>query len=216
MLNIDEIQNGIVIDHIKAGTAVGLMDLLGIAGNRTASVALIQNARSNKSENGRKDILKVEGDASWLNLDVLAYLDPNISVTIIENGKAVRKEKPKPPKRLVNIVRCKNPRCISSIEEECDQIFELSSNGKYRCIYCEQELQVKPVFSPYSSSFFAIKNLTELSPTQMLCAADAPFPQAASAGQKCDVPSDFISSKPQSSPLKAPPDEPHGICHAVQ
>ena len=93
---------------------------------------------------GRKDIIKVEGDASWLNLDVLAYLDPDISVTVIENGKAVRKEKPKPPKRLVNIVRCRNPRCISSIEEECDQIFEMSSNGKYRCIYCEQELQVKP------------------------------------------------------------------------
>ena len=70
--------------------------------------------------------------------------DPDISVTVIENGKAVKKEKPQPPKRLVNIVRCKNPRCISSIEEECDQIFELSSNGKYRCIYCEQELQVKP------------------------------------------------------------------------
>ena len=158
MLNIDEIQNGIVIDHIKAGTAIGLMDLLGIAGNRTASVALIQNARSSKTANvaliqnarshkadcGRKDIIKVEGDASWLNLDVLAYLDPGISVTIIENGKAVRKEKPMPPKRLVNIVKCRNPRCISSIEEECDQIFELSSNGKYRCIYCEQELQVKP------------------------------------------------------------------------
>ena len=89
MLNIDEIQNGIVIDHIKAGTAVGLMDLLGIAGNRTASVALIQNARSKKTASGRKDIIKVEGDASWLNLDVLAYLDPDISVTIIENGKAV-------------------------------------------------------------------------------------------------------------------------------
>ena len=71
MLNIDEIQNGIVIDHIKAGTAIGLMDLLGIKGNRTASVALIQNARSNKSESGRKDIIKVEGDSSWLNLDVL-------------------------------------------------------------------------------------------------------------------------------------------------
>ena len=139
MLNIDEIQNGIVIDHIKAGTAIGLMDLLGIKGNRTSSVALIQNARSHKAESGRKDIIKVEGDASWLNLDVLAYLDPDISVTVIENGKAVKKEKPQPPKRLVNIVRCKNPRCISSIEEECDQIFELSSNGKYRCIYCEQE-----------------------------------------------------------------------------
>ena len=68
MLNIDEIQNGIVIDHIKAGTAIGLMDLLGIAGNRTASVALIQNARSSKSASGRKDIIKVEGNASWLNL----------------------------------------------------------------------------------------------------------------------------------------------------
>ena len=72
MLNIDEIQNGIVIDHIKAGTAIGLMDLLGIKGNRTSSVALIQNARSHKAESGRKDIIKVEGDASWLNLDVLA------------------------------------------------------------------------------------------------------------------------------------------------
>ena len=144
MLNIDEIQNGIVIDHIKAGTAMGLMDLLGIKGNRTANVALIQNARSHKAECGRKDIIKVEGDASWLIMDVLSYLYLNISVTIIQDGKAVKKEKPQPPKRLVNIVRCKNPRCISSIEEECDQIFELSSNGKYRCIYCEQELQVKP------------------------------------------------------------------------
>ena len=138
MLNIDEIQNGLVIDHIKAGTAIGLMDLLGIKDNRTASGALSQNARSRKSASGRKDIIKVEGDASWLNLDVLAYLDPDISVTVIDNGKPVRKERPKPPKRLVN------PRCISSIEEECDQIFELSSNGKYRCLYCEQELQVKP------------------------------------------------------------------------
>lgn len=144
MLNIDEIQNGIVIDHIKAGTAIGLLDLLGINANRTAQVALIQNARSHKTANGRKDMIKIEGDYSWLNLDMLAYLDPNISVTVIQNGKAIRKEKPLPPKRLINIVRCRNPRCISSIEEECDQIFELSSNGKYRCIYCEQELQVKP------------------------------------------------------------------------
>ena len=144
MLNIDEIQNGIVIDHIKAGTAIGLMDLLGIAGNRTASVALIQNARSSKSASGRKDIIKVEGDASWLNLDVLAYLDPGISVTIIENRRPCARKSRCPPSALVNIAQCRNPRCISSIEEECDQIFELSSNGKYRCIYCEQELQVKP------------------------------------------------------------------------
>ena len=143
MLNIDEIQNGIVIDHIKAGTAVGLMDLLGMAGNRTASVALIQNARSKKTASGRKDIIKVEGDASWLNLDVLAYLDPNISVTIIENGKAVRKEQPKPPKRLVNIVRCKNPRCITSVEQELPQVFTLTeeSTRTYRCLYCETKAE---------------------------------------------------------------------------
>lgn len=142
MLHIDEIQNGIVIDHIKAGTAVSLMELLGIPQNPTASVALIQNARSNKAASGRKDIIKVEGDYRWLNLDVLAYLDPDISVTVIENGVAVKKEKPQPPKKLINIVKCRNPRCISTIEEECDQIFEMSPNGKYRCIYCEQELQV--------------------------------------------------------------------------
>ena len=138
---IDSIQNGIVIDHITAGKAMELYQILGLD-KLACTVAILKNVTSGKL--GRKDIIKVEGDASWLNLDVLAYLDPNISVTIIENGKAVRKEQPKPPKRLVNIVRCKNPRCISSIEEECDQIFELSSNGKYRCIYCEQELQVKP------------------------------------------------------------------------
>ena len=97
MLNIDEIQNGIVIDHIKAGTAVGLMDLLGIAGNRTASVALIQNARSKKTASGRKDIIKVEGDASWLNLDVLAYLDPNISVTILKTARLSARSSPSPP-----------------------------------------------------------------------------------------------------------------------
>ena len=144
MLHIDEIQNGIVIDHIKAGTAVGLMGLLGIKENTSASVALIQNARSSKAVGGRKDIIKVEGDYSWLNLDVLAYLDPNITVTTIQDGKPVKKEKPQPPRRLVNIVRCRNPRCISSVEEDCDQLFEMSSNGKYRCVYCEQELSVKP------------------------------------------------------------------------
>ena len=138
---IDSIQNGIVIDHITAGKAMELYQILGLD-KLACTVAILKNVTSGKL--GRKDIIKVEGDASWLNLDVLAYLDPNISVTIIENGKAVRKEQPKPPKRLVNIVRCRNPRCISSIEEECDQIFEMSSNGKYRCIYCEQELQVKP------------------------------------------------------------------------
>ena len=208
MLNIDEIQNGIVIDHIKAGTAVGLMELLGITGNKTANVALIQNARSHKADCGRKDIIKVEGDASWLNLDVLAYLDPDISVTVIENGKAVRKEKPKPPKRLVNIVRCRNPRCISSIEEECDQIFEMSSNGKYRCIYCEQELQVKPdesvqkqkaVRPTRRTAFFVC--YTKSSRIGVKISSRMP---ASVQVQPCSTPSSFRPDLKQKKPNKAP------------
>ena len=142
MLKVDEIQNGVVIDHITAGTGLALYHMMELEKLTNASVALLQNVRSQK--HGKKDIIKVEGDSSWLNLDVLAYLDPNISVTVIQDGKAIKKEKPQPPKRLVNIVRCKNPRCITSIEEGCDHIFALTPSGRYRCIYCEQEFRVKP------------------------------------------------------------------------
>ena len=141
MLNIDEIQNGIVIDHIQAGTSMRLYDLMGLD-SLDCGVAIIRNARSAKM--GRKDIIKIEGDASGLKTDVLGYLDPNITIATIQDGKIIRKEKPALPKRLVNVIRCTNPRCITSIEEECDHIFELSENGRYRCIYCEQEFQVKP------------------------------------------------------------------------
>ena len=144
MLNIDEIQNGIVIDHIKPGTALSLMEMLGLNQNRNVSIALIQNARSAKSATGKKDIIKVEGDYSFLNLNVLAYVDPDITFTIIENGKVARKERPERSKRLVNVIKCRNPRCIACAEESCEHIFELSANGKYRCIYCEQELQFQP------------------------------------------------------------------------
>ena len=75
---------------------------------------------------------------------MLAYLDPNITIVTIKDGAIVKKERPSLPQRLVNVVKCRNPRCITSVEEECDHIFELSENGKYRCIYCEQELHVKP------------------------------------------------------------------------
>ena len=118
MLNIDEIQNGIVIDHIKAGTAIGLMDLLGIAGNRTASVALIQNARSNKTASGRKDIIKIDRvlDLDW---DVIGYVDPGITVNIIKDGKLAEKRQLKLPERITNVIRCKNPRCITSVGRSC-------------------------------------------------------------------------------------------------
>ena len=140
MLNIDEIQNGIVIDHIKAGTAVGLMELLGITGNKTANVALIQNARSHKADCGRKDIIKIdrEMDLDW---DLIGYVDPSITVNIIRDGKLVEKRTLKLPERIRGVLKCKNPRCITSIEQELDHVFVLTDeeNQIYRCKYCEEK-----------------------------------------------------------------------------
>lgn len=139
MLNIDSIQNGIVIDHITAGTGMALYQLLGLD-RLDCSIAVIRNARSNK--NGKKDIIKIEGAAPELNLDVLGYLDPEITVNVIHDGQIVEKKRPERPQRLVNVVKCTNPRCITSIESEIDHVFELTPTGKYRCIYCEEELRV--------------------------------------------------------------------------
>ena len=138
MLNIDEIQNGIVIDHIKAGTAIGLMDLLGIAGNRTASVALIQNARSSKTASGRKDIIKIDGEME-LDWDLIGYVDPSITVNIIRGGELQEKRTLKLPERIRGVLRCKNPRCITSTERELPQEFVLTDRERrvYRCLYCE-------------------------------------------------------------------------------
>lgn len=143
MLNIDEIMNGVVIDHVTAGTGLSLYHLLELEKlNGDASVALLQNVRSEKS--GKKDIIKIEGDVSRLNFDILGYLDPQISITVIENGHITNKIRPQQPKRLVNIIKCTNPRCITAIEQDCDQIFALTPSGRYRCVYCEQEFKVKP------------------------------------------------------------------------
>ena len=132
-----------VIDHITAGTGLGLYHLLELEKlNGDASVALLQNVRSEKS--GKKDIIKIEGDVSRLNFDILGYLDPQISITVIENGHITNKIRPQQPKRLVNIIQCTNPRCITAIEQDCDQIFALTPSGRYRCVYCEQEFKVKP------------------------------------------------------------------------
>ena len=142
MLNIDEIQNGVVIDHITAGTGLALYHMMELEKLNNASVALLQNVRSQKT--GKKDIIKIEGDVSRLNFDMLGYLDPQISITVIENGTVSKKIRPEQPKRLVNVIKCKNPRCITSMEEGCDHIFALTPSGRYRCIYCEQEFSVKP------------------------------------------------------------------------
>ena len=140
MLNIDEIQNGIVIDHIKAGTAVGLMELLGITGNKTANVALIQNARSHKADCGRKDIIKIDGEME-LDWDLIGYVDPSITVNIIRGGELQEKRTLKLPERIRGVLRCKNPRCITSTERELPQEFVLTDRERrvYRCLYCETE-----------------------------------------------------------------------------
>ena len=140
MLKVDEIQNGVVIDHISAGTGLALYHLMELEKLRDASVALLQNVRSQKSV--KKDIIKIEGDVSALKFDVLGYLDPQITITYIENGHVTRKVRPDQPKRLVNVIQCKNPRCITAMEEGCDHIFALTPSGRYRCIYCEQEFKV--------------------------------------------------------------------------
>ena len=135
MLNIDSLQNGIVIDHIKAGASMAIYDLLKL-GKLDCCVAIIKNARSAKY--GKKDIIKIDGELE-INLDMLGFLDPNITVGIIRDGKLVEKRKLVLPKELRNVIKCKNPRCITSVEEGIDHIFLLGENQRYRCAYCEQE-----------------------------------------------------------------------------
>ena len=136
MLNIDSIQNGIVIDHIQAGKGMRIYELLELD-KLDCCVALIKNARSSKL--GRKDIIKIEGDLG-INFDVLGFIDNNITVCTIKNGELVKKENIVLPRRIKNVVKCKNPRCITSTEENLDQIFVLCDEKahRYRCLYCEQ------------------------------------------------------------------------------
>ena len=138
MLNIDSLDRGIVIDHIKAGNAMWLYQLLNLD-RMECCVAIIKNARSNKY--GKKDIIKIDGMLD-LDLDILGYIDPNITIDIIDEGRIIEKKRLVPPEFLRNVIRCKNPRCITSSEEGADHIFRLSSthtSPRYRCVYCEQE-----------------------------------------------------------------------------
>ena len=136
MLNIDSIENGIVIDHITAGLGMRIYELLELDKLDTC-VAIIKNAKSEKY--GKKDIIKIEGVMN-IDLDVLGFIDDNATVCTIVNGRLASKKKPPLPQRLVNVVSCKNPRCITSVED-VDQVFVLCDEQahRYRCIYCEQE-----------------------------------------------------------------------------
>lgn len=136
MLNIDSIENGIVIDHITAGRSMRVYDLLELDKLDTC-VAIIKNAKSEKF--GKKDIIKIEGITD-IDLDVLGFIDDRATVCIIRDGKLMEKKRPTLPQKLVNIVSCKNPRCITSVEK-VDQVFYLCDEKahRYRCRYCEQE-----------------------------------------------------------------------------
>ena len=136
MLNVDALQDGIVIDHIKAGFGKEIYDLLHLEKKINVSVALLQNVKSEKF--GRKDMIKIEGNEE-LSFPILGYFDTNITVIEIKSGNVIKKYKPKLPRTIIDVVRCKNPRCITNAEPKCRQIFDLSEDGKYRCRYCEQE-----------------------------------------------------------------------------
>ncbi len=134
-MNIDSIKNGIVIDHITAGKGMEIYRLLGLD-SLDCQVAIIKNAASAKM--GKKDIIKVDADIE-VNTDILGYVDPGVTVDTIRDGVLVAKKKTELPAKLTNVIKCKNPRCITTTEQELPHIFVLTDADKkeYRCIYCE-------------------------------------------------------------------------------
>lgn len=137
MLNVGKIEEGFVLDHIDAGKSLKIYHDLKLD-QLDCTVAIIKNAKSNKM--GKKDILKVECDIDMLDLDILGFIDHKITVNVIKDGKLVEKKKLHLPKEIKNVIKCKNPRCITSIEQELTHIFVLADKEKelYRCKYCEE------------------------------------------------------------------------------
>ena len=138
MLNVGRLNEGVVLDHIEAGKSMSIYKYLKLD-KMDCCVAIIKNAHSNKM--GKKEIIKIEAPLDQVDLDVLGFIDHRITVNIIKNGEIVSKEALTLPKELVNIISCKNPRCITSIEQGLDQVFFLADKEKeiYRCRYCEEK-----------------------------------------------------------------------------
>lgn len=136
-MNIDSIKNGLVIDHIKAGKAMDIYHFLKLD-DLDCSVAIIKNALSRKM--GKKDIIKIDTTLD-IDFDVLGYIDPDISVNIIQDGKLVKKLHVELPQQLCDVIKCENPRCITTTEQEIKHIFKLTDKekGVYRCIYCDSK-----------------------------------------------------------------------------
>ena len=142
MLNVGKIEEGFVLDHIKAGKSLNIYKHLQLD-KEDCTVAIIQNAKSNKM--GKKDILKVECDIDAMDLDVLAFIDHSITVNVIKNGDIVEKKDLVLPRQIKDVIRCHNPRCITSIEQGLPHIFVLADEEKeiYRCKYCEEKYTEK-------------------------------------------------------------------------
>jgi len=138
MLNVGAIEEGFVLDHIKAGKAMTIYHDLKLD-QLDCTVAIIKNARSEIM--GKKDIIKVECPIDQLDLDIVGFIDHNITVNVIENGEIIAKKKLHLPREIRNVIRCKNPRCITSIEQGLDQVFILTDPERevYRCMYCEEK-----------------------------------------------------------------------------
>ena len=136
-MNVDSITNGFVIDHIIAGRGMRIYELLGLD-NLDCSVAIIKNVNSKK--HGKKDIIKIDAQIE-LDIDIIGYVDPGATVNIIRDGKLVEKKILELPETLTNVIKCKNPRCITTTEQELNHIFKLTDRdrGVYRCIYCETQ-----------------------------------------------------------------------------
>ena len=136
-MNIDSIKQGIVIDHIPAGQSMRLYGLLGLD-QLDCTVAIIKNVKSRKM--GRKDIIKVDEDIE-IDLNILGFIDPNITVNIIKHDVIVEKKHLSMPERVVNVLKCNNPRCITTTEQGLNQVFRLADPARkqYRCIYCDAE-----------------------------------------------------------------------------
>lgn len=135
-MNIDSIQNGYVIDHISAGNGLKIYSLLRLD-ELDASVAIIQKVASAKM--GRKDIIKIDA-AIPIDLDIIGFIDPKATINVIRDGIRVEKKNIEMPAQLVNVIKCRNPRCITQSEQELDQVFTLSNEAGgrvYRCLYCE-------------------------------------------------------------------------------
>ena len=138
MLNVGKLTEGFVLDHIQAGRCMEIYRYLGLD-KLDCCVAIIKNAKSKKM--GKKDIIKIDGGLDSVDLDILGFIDHNITVNIIKNGEIVEKKELTLPKTVTNIIKCRNPRCITSIEQELDHVFYLPDEEKlvYRCKYCEEK-----------------------------------------------------------------------------